>query len=138
MQSQCILDKYLPNILNTKRKISWWEGRGSLFNIWRVLDTNYILQYWRRKFTLNWLQWKYDYIFWKLYQKSFAEIANFKIWLWLGQFVGGTFCEDRISFLSKKSQNWIGKQKCRPGYWTDQVDLNLIFKTRQIFFGILL
>ena len=61
-----------------------------------------------------------------------VEIANLKIWLWLAQLVEGTFGGDRISFFSKKNQNWIGGEQIWILKRPVKVKLGL---ARQIFNG---
>ena len=49
--------KNISPIFWAQRQVRGWDG-GSPFTIWRALDTNYILEYWRGKSALNWIWWK--------------------------------------------------------------------------------
>ena len=117
---------YLPKYIEREGKEKLVVG-GSLFNIWRVLHTNYILELVLTGQIPSKLVavkvWLYC-----LEMIKQVEIANLKIWLWLAQLVEGTFCGDWISFFSEKNQNWIGGEQT----WILNVKLDL---TRQIFNG---
>ena len=120
--SNVCLKNIYPIFKNGWKDESVWGG--SPLNIWRVLHTNYILEYWQTGQIHSKLA--------AFFGNDDQRIANLKIWLWLAQLVEGTFGGDRISFFSKKNQNWIGGEQTWILKRPVKVKLGL---ARQIFNG---
>ena len=110
--------KNISPIFWAQRQVCGWDG-GSPFTIWRALDTNYILEYWRGKSALNWIWWKsnnkanktiklYHYSFrgqigsdGNLFSAlNFQIIANPKISFRLDQSATEPFCGAQTVFFS--------------------------------------